>query len=65
MTNEIAKLMTIADEAKILYMQQQITRIEAKKLITPYIEAVNTKAREIAKKYNQKPRTLSFGAYIR
>ena len=42
-----------------------ISREEAKKEIQPFIEYANKKAVELAKKYNQKPRKISFIAYVR
>jgi hypothetical protein len=38
---------------------------EAKKLVKPYIELVNSKSKEIAKKYNQKPRLVSVSGFLR
>jgi hypothetical protein len=54
-----------AYEAKVLYNSGQITREEAKKRIQPYLDQVNAKAKEIAVKYNQKPKKVEFGYYVR
>lgn len=54
-----------AEQAKIKYKNNLITREEAKKEIQPFIDYANTKAVELAKKYNQKPRRISFISYVR
>lgn len=48
-----------------MYKMGVIEREEAKEKVTPYIEMFNKKSKEIAKKYNQKPRTISFAQYCR
>lgn len=65
MTEEVKRLMTVADQAKISYYQGYISYEEAKVKIMPYIKAVNKKSKEIAKKYNMKPRLVSMGDYMR
>ena len=42
-----------------------IERQEAKRLIDPYIKAFNAKSAEIAKKYNMKPKTITFAGFVR
>ena len=37
----------------------------AKKLAQPHIDAINDKSREIAKKYNVKPRIVGFHNFVR
>ena len=54
-----------AEIAKMKYTNNLITREEAKKEIQPFIDYANKKAVELAKKYNQKPRKISFIAYVR
>jgi hypothetical protein len=54
-----------AEIAKMKYKNNLITREEAKKEIQPFIDYANKKAVELAKKYNQKPRKISFIAYVR
>ena len=54
-----------AEIAKMKYKNNLITREEAKKEIQPFIDYANKKAVELAKKYNQQPRKISFIAYVR
>lgn len=54
-----------AERARIEYRNNLISREEAKKEIQPFIDYANKKAVELAKKYNQKPRKISFIAYVR
>lgn len=55
----------IAEQARNEYRSGQITREEAQAKIQPYLDAVNAKAIELAKKYNQKPKKAFFGSYVR
>lgn len=43
----------------------QITYDEAKEQAAPIIEAINAKAKEIAKKHGKRPQLVSFGAIMR
>jgi polyhydroxyalkanoate synthesis regulator phasin len=54
-----------AEKGRILYNRGEISREEAKEYIMPYINACNEKSKEIAKKYGMKPKTISFGQYMR
>lgn len=65
MNEETQKLKLIAENARYLYTIGSITREEAKRDIMPYINAINTKAKELAKKYNQKAKLVSFNSYCR
>ena len=65
MNNEVQELKKQADEGKFLYKSNQISRKEAKKYIEPYIAYYNEQSEEIAKKYNQKAKTLTFASFIR
>ena len=38
---------------------------KAKEMAKPHIDAINQKSREIAKKYNAKPRLVGFHNFIR
>jgi len=60
-----SELRAKAEEARALYRMGMISKKEAKIIINPYIDAVNEKSRELAKKYQQKPRYVSFEAYCR
>ena len=42
-----------------------ITYEQAKKQAEPIIASINAKAREIAKKYNQRPRLVTFNEIMR
>ncbi|MBR3747581.1 MAG: hypothetical protein IKN27_11545 [Selenomonadaceae bacterium] len=55
----------VAFEARALYKIGAITRSEARKKIDPYIEIFNSKAVEIARKYNMKPKKISFAGFLR
>lgn len=65
MNEEIQELKKQADEAKHLYRAGLIDRDKAKSYISPYIIAYNKKSEEIAKKYNQKAKTLTFASFVR
>lgn len=65
MTQETQSLRQEAQEVKIKFYNGLISYDEAKKLVKPYIDAVNSKSRELAKKYNQKPRLVSVTGYLR
>lgn len=54
-----------AFEARDSYKAGLITRNEAKEMIVPYIKLYNEKSKQIAKKYNMKPRYISFVGFIR
>lgn len=65
MTNEIQTLQKIAANAKFEYKTGQITREQAIEQIQPYIDVANAKSREIAKKYNQRPKLITLTGYLR
>ena len=65
MNKEINDLKETAEYARMLYRKGKFNIVVAKALINPYLDAVNAKAKELAKKYNQKPRKVSFYAYVR
>ena len=54
-----------AEEYKILYQQGQCTIEEAKEKIIPYIDIINTRAKELAKAYSVRYKPVSFSAYVR
>ena len=54
MTEEMMKLKANAEYYRDLYRTGKCSREIAKEEITPYLDAVNEKAKELAKKYNQK-----------
>lgn len=63
LTKEI--LIEQAEIAKMNYKRGQITRAEAKLEIQPYIDLFNKKSKEIAEKYNQRAKKISFSQYVR
>ncbi|ODD23709.1 hypothetical protein BB699_04365 [Listeria monocytogenes] len=65
MREDIQRLKDKAHTAKMKYHRNLIDRETAKKQIIPYAEAFNTRSKEIAKKYNQKPKLLSVAAFLR
>lgn len=54
-----------AEQYRDLYRLGKITREEAKNGIMPYLDEVNLKGREIAKKYNRKYRKITFSSFVR
>ena len=62
---DIDKLKTVADTYCDLYRLGKISREEAKEHIMPYLDYVNEKSKEIAKKYNQKHKEITFSYYLR
>ena len=65
MREEIMELKQKAENAKYLYRTNVISRETAKEEIMPYIEAYNQKSLEIAKRYNQKAKKLTFASFVR
>lgn len=65
MKKEILELRNKAEEGRYLYRINKISREEAKIMIEPYLDAVNNKQKELAKKYNQKVKKVTFISYIR
>lgn len=65
MSENIKELKTLAEIARANYRANIITREEAKEQIMPYIDAVNARSKELAKKYNQKPKLVNFSSYVR
>jgi len=56
------------DELTIIKMQlrnQEINYKQAKILANPFIEDLNKKSIEIAKKYKLKPRLINFSSFMR
>lgn len=62
MNNE---LKGIAENARTLYRSNLISREEAVERINPFVTAYNKKSREIAKKYNQRAKTISIATFLR
>lgn len=64
-TEETKVLKEEAERGRQLYRSNLIDQSEAKKMVTPYLDAVNKKAVELAKKFGQKPRKVQFRSYVR
>lgn len=64
MNEQTIILKTKAEQARTLLRIGEIDFDEAKKLVKPYIDLVS-KSKEIAKKYNQKPRLVSVSGFLR
>lgn len=54
-----------AEQYRDLYRFGKITREEAKNGVMPYLDEVNLKGIEIAKKYNRKYRKITFSSFVR
>ena len=65
MNEEVKQLKLEAEQARAEYRVGCISREEAKERIMPYIEMVNTRSKELATKYNQKYKPVSFSGFIR
>ena len=65
MKEETKALKEAAERGRQLYRLSLIEQSEAKKMVTPYLDAVNKKSVELAKKYGLKPRKVQFRSYVR
>lgn len=65
MNIEFEKLKDNAELYCDLYRTGKIDRETAKENILPYLSYVNLKQKELAKKYNQKYKEITFSYYIR
>ncbi|WP_342435932.1 hypothetical protein NSS79_20635 [Paenibacillus sp. FSL L8-0436] len=65
MSPEIAALKGRAESYKLLYKTNQVGRDEALSNIQPYIDAVNTKATALAKKFNVRPKLITVTGFLR
>lgn len=65
MNQEVKELFERAQIARALYNTGKISREQAKAEIDPYINLFNKKSKELAKKYNQKPKLISFASFVR
>ena len=65
MSETIEQMKMNADHARALYRVGHISRKEAEESIAPYAEAFNSKSRELARKYGQRPRLFSVTSYLR
>lgn len=63
--NELQSLQSQAEYYCDLYRLGKIDRDMAKENIMPYLNYVNEKVKEIAKKYNQKPKLITLSYYLR
>lgn len=65
MNDEVRILKNEAEKARVLLRSGIIDLTEAKVKVKPYIDLVNKKSKEIAKKYNQRPRLVNVSAFLR
>lgn len=65
MNNETKALKDKAYIAKFKLIHGEITYNEALEMVKPYIDAVNDKSKEIAKKYGMKPKLVNAKGYLR
>ena len=65
MNEEVKQLKQEAEQARAEYRVGYISRDEAKERIMPYIEMVNARSKELATKYNQKYKPVSFSGFLR
>ena len=65
MNEHIKELKYRAEIARLQYQMNHITRDEAKEQIMPYINVINERSKELAKKYNQKPKLVTFITFFR
>lgn len=65
MTPETRELYEQANKARNDFRMGRITREECTRLIAPYAELYNKRAKEIAKEFGMKARMFSMTAYLR
>ena len=65
MTEEMMKLKANAEYYRDLYRVGKCSREIAKEEIIPYLDAVNEKSKELAKKYNQRYKAVNFSSFVR
>lgn len=65
MKAEVLAFKQRAEQGRYLYRIGEISQKEAKALVMPYLNAVNSKAKEIAKKYNMRPKKVDFRSFVR
>lgn len=63
--NEVQELKANAETARAKLLHGVIDYKTAKEMTEPYIDAVNAKSKEIAKKYNMRPKLVSVKAFLR
>lgn len=59
------KLQMQAEHYRFLYQTNQCDRETSKEMIQPYLDLINEKSKEIAKKYNQRAKLVNFASYVR
>lgn len=63
--DEVRELKASAETARAKLLYGVIDYKTAKEMTEPYIEAVNAKSKEIAKKYNVRPKLVSVKVFLR
>lgn len=54
-----------AEKAKFLYIRNEISREDMEKDVKPFVNEVNAKAVEVAKKFGVKPKKISIPYFLR
>lgn len=54
-----------AERGRSLYRSSEITQKEAKEMVQPYLDAVNERGKELAKKFNVRPKKVGFKGFVR
>lgn len=62
---KVEELRQDAEHYRSLYNLGACTREEAKQHIQPYLDLVNEKSKELAKKYGRRPMKIEFPTYVR
>lgn len=65
MTPETKQLFEQANIARSDFKQGRITREQCTRLIAPYAELYNAKAKEIGKEFGMRPKLFSMTSYLR
>lgn len=63
--NDVNDNSELINKTKALYNRGSIDRETAKLILTPFINMYNEKAKKTAKKYNIKPKLISFASLVR
>jgi len=65
MKNEVEEMKINAEAARDRYKMGELNRKEAKEIIDLYLNVFNEKSKELAKKWNQKPKLITLAGYLR
>ena len=65
MNEEVKELKGRAELAKVKLLYGEISYEEARLMVKPYVDLFNEKSKEIAKKYNVRPKMTSVSNFLR